>query len=127
MPRLEPETSSSTAAVSEHDWRVALLTAVQMAEADRLTVVSGISGNTLMENAGRPVAQAIMQRWRPRPLVVLCGPGSNGGDGFVAARRLAIAEDGELRGRPVDAGELERRVELRPLAFVGGERVGVAA
>jgi NAD(P)H-hydrate epimerase len=72
--------------------RSALLTASQMAEADRLTVVAGISGNALMENAGRPVAQAIQERWTMRPVLVLCGPGSNGGDGFVAARRLAEAD-----------------------------------
>ena len=72
--------------------RTALLTAAQMARADRWTVASGISANALMENAGRPVARAIMQRWTPRPVLVLCGPGSNGGDGFVAARRLAEAD-----------------------------------
>jgi NAD(P)H-hydrate epimerase len=74
------------------DCRTALLTAVQMALADRLTVASGICGTALMENAGRPVARALMQRWTRRPVLVLCGPGSNGGDGFVAARRLAEAD-----------------------------------
>ena len=74
------------------DCRTALLTAVQMALADRWTVACGIAGVALMENAGRPVAQAIMERWAPRPVLVLCGPGSNGGDGFVAARRLAEAD-----------------------------------
>ena len=69
--------------------QTALLTTAQMAEADRLTVASGIGEIALMENAGRPVAREIATRWSPRPLIVLCGPGSNGGDGFVAARRLA--------------------------------------
>jgi NAD(P)H-hydrate epimerase len=89
------------------DNRAALLTTAQMAHADRLTVASGISGNTLMANAGRPVALAIMQRWSPRPVLVLCGPGSNGGDGFVAARDLAQS------GWPVRVALLIARDQLR--------------
>jgi NAD(P)H-hydrate repair Nnr-like enzyme with NAD(P)H-hydrate epimerase domain len=68
------------------------LTAAQMAKAERLTGASGISGNAPMEYADRPVAQAIQQRWTPGLVLVLCGPGSNGGDGFVTARRLAEAD-----------------------------------
>jgi NAD(P)H-hydrate epimerase len=70
---------------------LAVLTPQEMGEADRLTIAGGISGETLMENAGAAVAAAIMARWSPRPTAVLCGPGNNGGDGFVAARHLAAA------------------------------------
>ena len=44
------------------DCRTALLSATQMAQADRLTVDSGISDTALMENAGRPLARAVRQR-----------------------------------------------------------------
>ncbi|MBV9827591.1 MAG: NAD(P)H-hydrate dehydratase [Alphaproteobacteria bacterium] len=67
----------------------ALLSPTEMGEADRLTVAGGTPGIELMENAGRAVADAVSRRWTKRPVAVLCGPGNNGGDGFIAARILA--------------------------------------
>jgi ADP-dependent NAD(P)H-hydrate dehydratase / NAD(P)H-hydrate epimerase len=69
-----------------------ILSAAEMREVDRLTTARfGIPGPTLMENAGASVAEFIAQRWAKlaqRRIVVLCGKGNNGGDGFVVARRL---------------------------------------
>jgi NAD(P)H-hydrate epimerase len=62
-----------------------------MGEADRLTETEGISGRDLMQNAGAAVAREAMKRWSSRRVSVLCGPGNNGGDGFVAAKLLASA------------------------------------
>jgi ADP-dependent NAD(P)H-hydrate dehydratase / NAD(P)H-hydrate epimerase len=94
--------------ISPEGWRRhALLTPQQMGEADRLTIAGGLAGMTLMEKAGLGVADTVSRRWPMRPLVVLCGPGNNGGDGFIAARILAE------RGWPVGVALLGSLTALR--------------
>jgi hydroxyethylthiazole kinase-like uncharacterized protein yjeF len=68
---------------------IELLGSAEMAEADRLTIAGGITGSDLMERAGGAVAQAVIVRHpKGSRVVVVAGPGNNGGDGFVAARLL---------------------------------------
>lgn len=69
-----------------------LLSPKQMAMADKLTIESGISGITLMENAGQAVVDVLDLRFpKAHNILIVCGAGNNGGDGFIAARRLADA------------------------------------
>jgi len=84
-----------------------LLTIAEMTAADAAAIAAGVPGIQLMENAGAAVARATAQRFAPRPALVLCGPGNNGGDGFVAARHLAG------RGWPVRVALLGARERLR--------------
>src|SRR6202795_1161475 len=77
-----------------------ILTASEMREVDRLTTErAGVPSLTLMEGAGKSVAGFIRQQFRKlrrRGIVILCGKGNNGGDGFVVARHLL-----ELGAKPV--------------------------
>jgi ADP-dependent NAD(P)H-hydrate dehydratase / NAD(P)H-hydrate epimerase len=85
---------------------IELLTTTEMAEADRLAIAGGITGIDLMERAGRAVAERVAARHPPGSrVVIVAGPGNNGGDGFVAARILA--EQGQ-RVRVFLLGAVER-------------------
>jgi ADP-dependent NAD(P)H-hydrate dehydratase / NAD(P)H-hydrate epimerase len=69
---------------------IELLSNTEMAQADRLTIAGGTPGVQLMERAGKAVADAVLAQTRAGDrIVVVAGPGNNGGDGFVAARLLA--------------------------------------
>jgi NAD(P)H-hydrate epimerase len=91
------------------------MSAEAMVGADRKAQLLGIPGERLMEQAGTAAAAAARalaietERWTKGPIVVFAGPGNNGGDGFVAARRLArsgaqvvvvfVAGEGRPKGR----------------------------
>lgn len=87
-----------------------VLTAADMRDAEQRAMAAGVSVDTLMERAGEAVAAAVWRLGGGRPTLVLCGPGNNGGDGYVAARKLAE------RGTPVRVAALR---EPRAPAAVG--------
>ncbi len=99
-----------------------ILTAAEMRAADQATAAEhGVPSTTLMENAGAAVARFVMQELSQLDrIVVLCGKGNNGGDGFVAARILAAATydvDVLLLGRAADVSG-DARASLDRLAEV---------
>jgi len=95
---------------------IELLTNAEMAEADRLTIAAGMPGIELMENAGRAVADAASRVLQGRRVVVVAGPGNNGGDGFVAARLLAE------RGHPLRVSFVGERQRLKGDAALAAGR-----
>jgi hydroxyethylthiazole kinase-like uncharacterized protein yjeF len=66
-----------------------VLTTAEMERADRLTIAAGTPGFALMLSAGQAVADAARDLADEGPILVIAGPGNNGGDGFVAAAELA--------------------------------------
>jgi hydroxyethylthiazole kinase-like uncharacterized protein yjeF len=114
-----------------------VVTREEMRAIDRWAIETvGIPSAVLMENAGRGVAGIVRERLDRRgaaargPVLILCGPGNNGGDGFVAARhlvnagvevRLALAGDEGAFDRPGDAG-----VQFRVTRAMGIPKAAVA-
>jgi hydroxyethylthiazole kinase-like uncharacterized protein yjeF len=112
-----------------------ILTAAQMRAAEQAPIDGGTSVEQLMERAGEALAEAAYRFAGPMPALILCGPGNNGGDGYVAARHLAargvqvrvaaLAEPGSEAAkwaRSQWAGQVERlddNTEPAPLVIDG--------
>jgi hydroxyethylthiazole kinase-like uncharacterized protein yjeF len=113
-----------------------LLTTAEMADADRLAIADGATGSELMESAGRAVAEAVAERHPSGSrVVVVVGPGNNGGDGFVAARLLGergarvkvmlLGDTGRIKGDAAGAAKKWTGpvVATEPRALAGAEVV----
>jgi ADP-dependent NAD(P)H-hydrate dehydratase / NAD(P)H-hydrate epimerase len=84
-----------------------VLTSAEMERADRLTIAAGTPGFALMLSAGQAVAEAAKDLVEEGPILVVAGPGNNGGDGFVAAAELAA------QGREVSVSLMGERDALK--------------
>lgn len=121
-----------------------ILSSAQMRSIEATAIASGaVSGLELMERAGRGVAGAIFETWpellaAPGRAVVLCGPGNNGGDGYVVARLLAgrgwqvaVFALGDPSRLPPDAAAnhaaVAGQVDIQPLQSVRAEDFAGAA
>ncbi len=115
-----------------------ILTAAQMRAIERAAIEGGqVTGQELMERAGKAVVEAIFEQWPElktgeRRAVILCGPGNNGGDGFVVALELLRLEwsvevflEGDAQRLPRDAkaffDQLSRIHHVRPASWIVDE------
>lgn len=113
-----------------------LLTTEEMSRADALAIAAGTPGLDLMEAAGEAVAREVVWRYPEAGRVaILCGPGNNGGDGFVAARHLAdhgygvrLSLLGEADALNGDAAKMARlwTGDVEPLSLASLDGVDVA-
>ncbi len=113
-----------------------IVTSSEMREIDRATSARfAVPSLTLMENAGTAVADFVLRRYpNAASIGIICGKGNNGGDGFVAARKLheagmrvsilLLADPGELKG---DAAAMFKRLSLQPVLARNDEELRSAA
>ena len=109
-----------------------ITTAAEMHEIDRVTTEKfGVPSLTLMENAGAAVARFVIAQYKKAwRFTIFCGKGNNGGDGFVAARKLGdegrrvtvvlLCDPSELKG---DAAEMFKRMRQEPLVVKSAEEL----
>jgi hydroxyethylthiazole kinase-like uncharacterized protein yjeF len=100
-----------------------ILTSEAMRAAEQAAIDGGTSVETLMERAGAALAEAAFRFAGPMPALILCGPGNNGGDGYVAARQLArrgaevrVAAMGEPRSDAAKAARARWTGEVEELS-----------
>ena len=113
----------------------AIVTNAQMAELDRATIQAGTPGSELMQRVGKVVAHTIMKRYEKQPVLVIAGPGNNGGDGFYIAEILLenewdvsvafLGEQGEREGESQQVAAAFHGKVLRLHPYVITEETGL--
>lgn len=90
-----------------------ILSVAEIAAADHAAISAGVSAQELMERAGAAVVEAVVRHFDLGRVLVLCGPGNNGGDGYVIARRLSE------RGWDVEVAALAEPETAEAIAAAG--------